>query len=72
MKNFLLDLCILLLSFVVNKSRKYLHPSPKLFIVFANRQWDYKTYMVEQVEYLGQNDSTLPGIDDVVIEGAGL
>ena len=29
-------------------------------------------YMVEQIEYLGQNDSTLPGIDDVIIEGAGL
>lgn len=28
--------------------------------------------MVEQVEYLGQYDSTLPRIDDVVIEGAGL
>ena len=30
------------------------------------------TYMVEQVEYFGQNDSTLPGIDDIVIEGASL
>jgi hypothetical protein len=28
--------------------------------------------MVEQVEYLGQNDSTLPGIDDIIIEGTSL
>ena len=28
--------------------------------------------MVEQVEDLCQDDSTLPGIDYVVIEGAGL
>ena len=28
--------------------------------------------MVEEVEYLGQNDRTLFGIDDIVIEGASL
>ena len=28
--------------------------------------------MVEQVEYLCQDDGTLPGIDYIVIEGAGL
>ena len=28
--------------------------------------------MVDEVQYLGENDGTLPGVDIVVIEGTGL
>ena len=57
-----------MLPFIVNKKQDNFHPSPlppKLILNAA-------TYMVEQVEYFGQNDSTLLGVDDIVIEGAGL
>ena len=38
----------------------------------CNVHLEHETYMIDEVQYLGENDGTLPGVDIVVIEGTGL